>query len=106
MKFLKSLFGLRRGFLFDLRLLALLIPALIVLAADLPVLITLLYSSAAIFVVLAIGHVARRVLFPYLDLETVAAQAALGSVGAGLIFVGVSLIISATVLASVLWIGR
>lgn len=95
----------RRG-LFDLRVWALLIPASLVLALDIPVLLTLGYSLAAIFVIVSVAHIIRRVLFPYLDLEEVENQASLSSTGAGLVFLGTCILISAVILGSAVWISR
>lgn len=95
----------RRG-LFDLRVWALLIPASLVLALDIPVLLTLGYSLAAIFVIVGVAHIIRRVLFPYLDLEEVENQASLSSTGAGLVFLGTCILISAVILGSAVWISR
>lgn len=95
----------RRG-LFDLRVLALLIPASLVLALDVPVFLTLGYSLAAMFVIVGVAHVIRRIMFPYLDLEEVENQASLSSTGAGLVFLGTCILISAVILGSALWISR
>lgn len=95
----------RRG-LFDLRVWALLIPASLVLALDVPVFLTLGYSLAAMFVIVGVAHVIRRIMFPYLDLEEVENQASLSSTGAGLVFLGTCILISAVILGSALWISR
>lgn len=96
----------RRGFFFDLRVWALLIPAVVVLAADIPVLLTLGYSLAAMLVVVAMAHVIRRILFHYLDLEEVENKASETSQGAGLVFLGVCILISSVVLGTALWIAK
>lgn len=90
----------------DGRLWVLLIPAILVLATDLPVLMTLLYSMSAILVVVAVSHVTRTVLFPYLDLGCIASRASEGPTGAGLVFLGVCLVVAFTILSTVIWIGR
>lgn len=95
----------RRGF-FDLRVWALLVPAVLVLAVDLPVLFTLGYSLAAMLVIVAVAHVIRRVLFPYLDLEEVENQASTSPIGAGLVFLGTCVLFSALALGAAIWIGR
>lgn len=95
----------RRG-LFDWRVWALLIPASLVLALDIPVLLTLGYSLAAMFVIVGMAHVIRRVLFPYLDLEAVENQASLTSTGAGLVFLGTTILVSAVILGAAIWISR
>ena len=96
----------RRGYFFDARVWALLIPALVVLAFDLPVLLTLLYSLSAILVVVAMAHVMRRVLFHYIDMEEVENRASMSSTGAGLVFLGVCILTSAVVLGAALWIAK
>lgn len=96
----------KRGFIFDLRLWALLVPAFLILSTDLPVLMTLLYSMAAILVVMAMAHTVRRILFHYLDLRALAIKAAETPMGAALIFIGVCFMTAAVVLATALWIGR
>lgn len=95
----------RRG-LFDWRAWAFLIPASLVLALDIPVLLTLGYSLAAMFVIVGMAHVIRRVLFPYLDLEEVENQASLTSTGAGLVFLGTTILVSAVILGAAIWISR
>lgn len=96
----------RRGFLFDKRVWVLLVPALGVLALDIPVMVTLLYSLAAIFIVAAVALVIRLILFPYVDLEVVEDIANESPAGAGLVFLGVCIMISAIVLAAALWISK
>ncbi len=96
----------RRGYFFDARVWALLIPALVVLALDIPVMLTLLYSLAAMLVVVAMAHVMRRILFHYLDMEEVENRASETSTGAGLVFLGMCLLISSFVLAASLWIAK
>lgn len=98
-------FNFRRGF-FDWRVWALLIPASAVLALDTPVLLTLLYSLSAMFLIVAVAHVIRRVLFPYLDLEEVENQASTSPIGAGLVFLGTSLLVSAVIIGSAVWVSR
>lgn len=95
----------RRGLL-DLRVWALLIPAVLVLALDIPVLLTLLYSLSAMLVIVAMSHVIRRVLFPYLDLEEVENRASESSTGAGLVFLGTCVLFSSLVLGASIWISK
>jgi diacylglycerol kinase len=96
----------RRGFVFDLRLWALLIPAMVILSTDIPVLLTLLYSMSAILVVVAMAHSIRRVLFHYIDLGELARKASETPGGAALIFLGVCILIAFIVLSTALWISR
>jgi hypothetical protein len=106
MEFLRNLFGLRRGFVFDWRLLVLIIPALVVLSTDLPILLTLGYALSAILLVVALAHFARRILFPYLDLEVISNRAVQSPAGAGLVFLGTALIILAVILGTAVWIAH
>ena len=53
----------------------------------------------------ALSHVLRRVFFPYVDLKIVALEARRGSAGAGLVFLGVCLVL-AVVLAMMTSIAR
>ena len=94
-----------RGF-FDWRVWALLIPASAVLALDMPVLLTLLYSLSAMFLIVAVAHVIRRVMFPYLNLEEVENRASETPFGAGLVFLGTSLLVSAVIIGSAVWVSR
>lgn len=96
----------RRGFFLDVRLWALLVPALVVLGTDVPVLMTLLYSMSAILVVVAMAHTVRRVLMHYLDLEVLARKATETSTGAAVVFLAVLILVSTTVMATALWISR
>ena len=99
-------FNFRRGSFFDSRTWILLLPAAAVLALDLPVLLTLGYSLAAIFIVVAMAHVIRRVLFHYIDLENLADRAHESATGAGLVFLSVSIIFSSIIIAASLWIAK
>lgn len=96
----------RRGYFLDLRTWILLVPAAAILALDLAVLLTLGYALCAIFVIVAVAHVIRRVLFHYLDLEEYAAKAFASPLGAGLVFLAVCVLFSAIVIASALWIAK
>lgn len=98
--------NVRRGFLFDKRVWVLLVPALGVLALDMPVMLTLMYSLSAIFIVAAVALVIRLILFPYVDLEVVEDIANESPTGAGLVFFGICLMISCIVLAAALWISK
>ena len=51
-------------------------------------------------------HFMRRILMHYIDLEEMADIAADTPLGAGLVFCGVCLIISAIVLATAIWIAK
>lgn len=101
-----ALFGLRRGFFCDGRTLILLLPALLVLAFDLPVMWTLIYSLSAIFVIVAAAHIIRRVLFHYVDLEPTFDRATESPMGAGIAFLGVCVLVSSIVVAAAVWIGQ
>lgn len=96
----------RRGFVFDVRLWVLLIPALLILSTDMAVMMTLLYSMSAILVVVAMTHTVRRVLFHYLDLADLARKASESPTGAATVFLGVCILIAFIVLSTALWISR
>lgn len=49
---------------------------------------------------LAVGHVARRILFPSVQMSDMAETAACGATGAGLVFLGVCIFLAAIVLAA------
>ena len=90
----------------DYRLWLLLIPATAVLLIDVPVALTLLYSISAMLVVAAVSHLTRKVVFPYIDMNTFAQKAINTSTGAGLVFVGVAMIISAMILGTSIWLSH
>ena len=96
---------LRRGAL-DLRALVLLIPAALVFSQDLPAMATLLYSISAVLALVGVSHIVRRVLFHYVDLESVALRASDGTTGAGLVFLGGCIFLSAVLLSAVMWVAR
>lgn len=95
-----------RRFICDIRPLILLLPALAVLAIDLPVMLTLLYSLAAMLVIVTMAHLIRRILFPYVDLSDVENMASESPTGAGLVFLGISVLFSSIVLGTALWIAK
>lgn len=99
-------FTFLRGLFCDLRTPSLLVPALAVLALDLPVMLTLLYSLSAMLVIVAMAHLVRRVLFPHLDLSAACERASETPSGAGLVFLGVSILLSAVVIGTALWIAK
>lgn len=96
----------RRGYIWDVRLWALLIPAMLILANDWPVLATLLYSMSAILVVVAMAHTVRRVLFHYIDMEELYLKASQSPSGAAVVFLAVTLFVSSVMLATAMWIAR
>lgn len=97
--------SMRRGLL-DLRVWALMVPALIILALDVPILTALLYSLSAVLVIVAMTHVIRRVLFHYVDMELLALLSQHNPTGAGLVFLGVCVVLSTVILSSVIWVSK
>jgi len=97
---------LRNSVIFDYRLWILLVPSIAILAIDLPVLMTLAYSLAAMTIVTALAHVTRRILFPYIDMEAVWQRALESSYGAGMVFLGICIQVSSTMIACAIWIAK
>ena len=89
----------------DKRLWVLLVPSLAILAIDMPVMLTLLYSIAAMFVIAGVSHLTRKVIFPYIDMEVVKDKAIGTSTGAAIVFLSVSLIISAIIIGTSVWLS-
>lgn len=90
----------------DFRFYLLLIPAVMILATNMPLLMTLGYSMAVMLLVAAVSHITRKVVFPYLDMEVVMQKATETSTGAGYVFLGVSAIITAMIIGSVMWLSN
>lgn len=90
----------------DFRFYLLLIPAVMVLATNMPLLMTLGYSMAVMLLVAAVSHITRKVVFPYLDMEVVMKKATETPTGAGYVFLGVSSIITAMIIGSVMWLSN
>jgi uncharacterized membrane protein (UPF0182 family) len=90
----------------DKRLLFLLIPAIAILAFDLPILLTLGYSMAAMLLIAAVSHLTRKIIFPYVDMAAFAEEAIQTATGAGLVFMGVSFIIGMMILGSAIWLSH
>jgi uncharacterized membrane protein (UPF0182 family) len=90
----------------DKRLLLLLIPAIAILAFDLPILLTLGYSMAAMLLIAAVSHLTRKIIFPYVDMGVFAEKALQTANGAGFVFVGVSFIIGMMILGSAIWLSH
>lgn len=95
-----------RSVLGDVRLWLLLIPALAVLAIDLPVMMTLLYAMSAMLVVAGFSHLIRRVFFPYVDLEQFVVKAHETATGAGYVVLGVSIVIASFIIGSAVWLSK
>ena len=90
----------------DFRFYLLLIPAVMILATNMPLLMTLGYSMAVMLLVAAVSHITRKVVFPYLDMEVVMRKATETPTGAGYVFLGVSSIITAMIIGSVMWLSN
>lgn len=89
----------------DKRLWLLLVPSIAVLAIDMPVMLTLLYSIAAMFVIAGVSHLTRKVIFPYIDMEVIKTKAVESSNGAAIVFLSVSMIISAIIIGTSVWLS-
>ncbi len=87
------------------RLWALLIPAALILSADLPVAMTIGYSMAVILVLAAVTHIVRKVLFPYVDLEVMVGKATETPGGSATVFLGVCMVVCALILAGAIWLA-
>lgn len=61
----------------------------------------LLSSTTIVLGIAALSHVTRRVLFPQLDLQKLAAKACETSVGASIVFFGVAMIVATLIYANV-----
>lgn len=59
-----------------------------------------LFALGITILVSAVSHVIRKILFPYLDLETVATRAIDTPVGAGMVFMGVTIILSTIIMST------
>lgn len=90
----------------DFRFYLLLIPAVAILATNMPLLMTLGYSMAVMLLVAAVSHITRKVVFPYLDMEAVMRKATETPTGSGYVFLGVSSIITAMIIGSVMWLSN
>lgn len=94
-----------RRYIPDVRELILVIPAVLVLATDMPVFLTLLYALSAILLVVALSHFVRKVLYPYVDLEITTGKALETPTGAAIVFAGVSFVVGCVILGAAIWIA-
>ena len=67
-----------------------------------PELAPLFTSLYAILIITVVTHIARRMLFHRLDLQSIALEAASSGTGAGLVFVGICLVFCTIVYTTVL----
>lgn len=102
----RSLLRLIVGALGDLRLYVFMVPALLVLSADMPVLVTLGYSLAAIGVIVALSHLGRRFLLPYIDLDSFVSEASRSPIGSAIVFLGVMILVSTMIISCAMFISR
>lgn len=90
----------------DARIWLLIGPATSILFLDPPVAKTLWYALIVVFIVVGVAHAIRKLVMPYIDLDSVVARAVETATGAGLVFVGVALLLASIVLAAAQWLGR
>lgn len=103
---LADLIGLLNRYGVDLRTLLLLFPAGGVWYVDPAMAKTAVFSMLFMAVFALMSHVLRKVFFPYVDTQKFS-DAALGNpTGAGLVFLGICIVISGVVIGSVLWMGH
>lgn len=95
-----------KDILVDPRTWILLAPAVLVLAIDVPVLLTLLYALSAVFLIVGVAHIIRKILLPYIDLESDIDQAETTPIGAAIVAFGVLIFYAVTVLSVVVWVSR
>lgn len=98
--------ALIRRFGLDGRTVAFLLPALFVLFLDAGLAKTIGMSMAIAVLFGAGAHVLRKLFFPYIDMERIAARACESPVGAGLVFAGVSMLMGAVFYACALWLSH
>ncbi|HDR9163607.1 TPA: hypothetical protein QDB28_004011 [Burkholderia vietnamiensis] len=96
---------LRRG-LHDWRMVALLIPAVLILCTNMPVALTIGYSFSVAFIFAAASHLLRKVLFPYVDLRELVAHASCTPLGSAVVFLSVMIVLSSIMLAISLWLSH
>lgn len=90
----------------DLRTLLLLVPAGGVFYIDEALAKALLFSMLFMGVFALMSHVLRKVFFPYVDTEKFSDAALANPVGAGLVFLGICLVIAASLIGSVIWMAH
>jgi hypothetical protein len=99
MRFLNSL-----KTLLDDRLIIMLIPALLVLCTDLPVLFSLGYAVAIVVAIVAVAHSLRLLMLPHVKLGYLVFQAGQSPISAALVFATVLGFMGLIVHAMVAWI--
>lgn len=57
-----------------------------------------LYAAGAVFLLVATSHVTRRLLCPRLDYQKIGKEAIAGNLGAGLVFLGMSVLVCTFIL--------
>jgi hypothetical protein len=99
MRFLNSL-----KTLLDDRLIIMLIPALIVLCTDLPVLFSLGYAVAIVVAIVAVAHSLRLLILPHIKMGELVGAAACNPLSAAVVFATVLGFMGLIVHAMVAWI--
>jgi hypothetical protein len=90
----------------DHRVWMLIIPALAVLAIDMPVLMTLTYALAAMLVVAGVSHITMKIMFPYIDRESLAENAEQTPEANATVFLGMAIVLSSLIVATSIWIAH
>lgn len=89
---------------FDFRLLLLLGPASYMLATDLPVFKTLLYSICAMLVIVGVAHWLRQVVMHYVELGKLIASAERDPMASAVVVLSVCLFMSVLVGGMIWWV--
>jgi hypothetical protein len=90
--------------LIDDRLLIMLLPALLVIVTDQPVLYSLGYAVAIVVAIVAVAHSLRLLLLPYVSLSKLVEAASENAMAAAVVFTSVLVFMGVIVHAMVAWI--
>lgn len=101
-----AIFKRLRRFGIDHRLFALLIPVVIIAVIDWPLVKSLGFSLLFLSFFALASHLLRKVLFPYLDMETLAFAARQNPIGAAIVFLGICIVLAAMVVSTVFWMAH
>jgi hypothetical protein len=99
-----GLMGQNLKALLDVRLVLMLIPALLILATDLPVLFSLGYAVAIVVAIVAVAHSLRLLILPHVKLGYLVRVAAQSSTSAAIVFATVLCFMGLIVHSMVAWI--
>jgi hypothetical protein len=99
-----GLLGQNLKVLLDARLVLLLVPSLLILATDLPVLFSLGYAVAIVVAIVAVAHSLRLLILPHVQMGKVIWSAVREPIGAAIVFATVLGFMGLIVHAMVAWI--